>query len=180
MARGKHAAQAARQAAESAMELAEKLADKNADLRVRTRRVEADASRVRGLEERIRELDRQVAAQTSPALEREQRAREDDRAAHATLVDELREMIRILSGIIALSTDWSNGDGEFPVPQGIVERSAELGIELNLYPDAAFSRELRRAQRFGRTAGARTGGALQDNRRSEHANLAGKNDPTLV
>ena len=68
MARGKHAAQAARQRYETALEVVDRLNEKTSELKIRTRQVEALAKEAEPLRKRVAELERQLAGEETARL----------------------------------------------------------------------------------------------------------------
>lgn len=158
MARGKEAASAARRRHEAALQLAERLADKNAELKARTRKVETDASHLPAVRRRIAELERQVAACTSPELERERAKRQAESEESAMLIGLLRKAVRDL---YAQAEKVIDSDGAW-IPAWIVLQRAELGVVL--LPTIA-NRRSRRVQENNDTRDDRGENKVQDNRK---------------
>lgn len=68
MARGKHETQALRARYEALLAVVDDLTEKNAELKVRTRRVEADAAATPGLRQRVAGLERMILNDEFPKL----------------------------------------------------------------------------------------------------------------
>lgn len=172
MARGKHAAMAARRRYETTLVLAERLADKNAELKTRARKVEADAAHLPAAMKRIAELEKQLDEGVTPALRKERDEREAERVELELAAADLKRVIRELYSAAELAIESVRGDQEHPrwIPGWILEQRARLGIVMVGTRDSA--RRFRRAQEQNRTSADLGEHKMQDNRRTQRENDA--------
>jgi hypothetical protein len=147
MARGKHAAEAARRRYETSLEVVDRLTEKNAELKIRTRRVEAAAARVPALEARIRDLETQLETLVTPHVERM-------RELHEMRQAELQAGLEVGVGLAMRLIEINGHLPGFLIPADALTTEKR---RLMQYPDlpvggSAGKRELRRARQFARTS----------------------------
>jgi hypothetical protein len=92
MARGKHAAQAARQRYEATLVVVDRLNEKTSELKIRTRQVEALAKETGPLRKRVAELERQLAGEETARMALL-------RASHEEQVAELEDKLMFAAAV---------------------------------------------------------------------------------
>jgi hypothetical protein len=176
MARGKHETQALRTRYEALLAVVDDLTEKNAELKIRTRRVEAEAATAPGLRLRVAELEKQVQTSETPVLE-------SLRARHKERVADLEALIGECVQFI-MSSDEANRHLEgYRLQSFLVEgMDARLRADYGLVFSAgqSLNRQYRRAQAFRRCAVDAGDLERQDNLRPKADNMNGYNSPIEV
>ena len=145
--KGKHADIAIRRQLDAAATLAEQQAELIAALKERARRVEVNAALLPAAHARIADLERQVAEQVNPIMERKvgdlQQQLDDQVALFVEFRTAVEEMISTVANLLP-DDRW--------IPPLFLDKRAQFGLILDLPGRNGGARELRRAQQFNRTA----------------------------
>lgn len=146
MARGKHAAQAARQRHEAALQVNDRLSDKLAEAKVRARLVESQADRVPGLERRIAELQEQIRCGVGQEWAAERRRLEE----RALLAEMTRgELLDLFNEFIGVVGDLPGMDEVAWIPESLIDSVTKNGNPYGLVIKAlGGNRENRRVQLY--------------------------------
>jgi hypothetical protein len=175
MARGKHAAQAARQRYEATLEVVDRLNERTAELKIRTRQVEALAKEAEPLRRRVAELEMQLAAVESPKLEQL-------RTLHDQRVLELEDLLSFcvrLHDSMFVTLCKAFGDAAYDcIPAYTYDdnRFKKLTGQYGLFQSDFFPRDVRRMLAQHKFWAMDRN---QDNLRSEASNFSGHPNATV-